>query len=103
MADLACVSVSNRLTQLTHKFDAGIEGEVLEGCRNPEVETIFSIHTIKEERRPALSLDKIERLGDAVVPEILNNPELSVGLPPKPVLLLGCGREPGEVHPHPTR
>src|SRR5207302_1036291 len=55
---------------------------------------------VEQQRRPSFCLNKVERLSNPVVAEVLNRPELALRLAPKPVLFLGRRGQTSEVDPH---
>jgi hypothetical protein len=103
VGDLVGVCVGQGFSDLADELDTGIKAQSRNLDRCPQVEAFLVLGPIEQQRRATLSLDQVQRLGDAVVTEALDDLELPLRLPAKTCLFLGRGGEPGEVDPGATR
>ena len=76
----AVMGMGECLTDLTDQLDAALEPERGDPGRGPEVEPILALNPVKQQSGTTLGLDQVQWLGDALVPQPLDDLELSVGL-----------------------
>ncbi len=102
MGHLVGMRVGDRLAELAHKLDAGIEAETVDASWSPQIKPLLPVDPLEEQRRTPFCLYQIKRLRDAVVAEVLNHPELPFGLAAEALFLLGGGGGAGQVDTHPA-
>ncbi len=102
MGDAVGVGVGEGLAELTDELDAGTEVELEEMLSGIQVEALFDLGSLEQQRRTPVGLDQVERDGQAVVAKALHRLELSVCLPAEALLLLLSRGGAGQVDTHPT-
>jgi hypothetical protein len=102
MGHLPGMGVGDRLAELAHQLDAGIEAETIETSWSPQIQPLLTVDPLEEQGGTPFRLHQIERLRNAVVAEVLNHPELAFGLAAEALLLLGGRGGAGQVDAHPA-